>query len=73
MENAGIIWHVSYRRGDEMGFCAVTGRNNAIGTACDFLDRGYDVLRIIKNNTTEQVSAQEIALSHSKRKAGRPQ
>jgi hypothetical protein len=68
-----VIWHVSYRRGDEMGFRAVPGRSNAIKAACDFLDRGYDVLRIIKNNTTEQVSAQELALSHSKRKAGRLQ
>jgi len=33
-----VIWHVSYRRGEEMGFRAVPGRSNAINTACDFLD-----------------------------------
>jgi hypothetical protein len=68
-----MIWHVSYRKGDEMGFRAVPGRSTALKVACDFLDHGYDVLRIIKNNTTEQISAQELALNHSKRKATRLQ
>lgn len=68
-----MIWHVSYRKGDEMGFRAVPGRKAAIKVACDYLDDGYDILRIIKNNTTERVSPQELALNHSQRKATRLQ
>jgi hypothetical protein len=66
-----MIWHVSYRKGESTGFRAVNGRDSAIKTACDLLDEGYDVLRIILNNTTERISYQELALSHSKRKAER--
>jgi len=68
-----MTWHVSYRKGDEMGFRAVMGRTSAIKLACDFLDDGYDILRVIESNTTERVSPQELALNHSKRKATRLQ
>ena len=68
-----MTWHVSYRKGEEMGFRAVVERTNAIKLACDFLDDGYDILRVIESNTTERVSPQELSLNHSKRKATRPQ
>lgn len=67
-----MIWHVSYRKGEDMGFRAIGGRSAAIRVACDYLDAGYDILRIVKNNTRECVPHEEIALSHSKRKAERP-
>lgn len=68
-----MTWHVSYRKGEEMGFRAVVERTSAIKLACDFLDDGYDILRVIESNTTERVSPQELSLNHSKRKATRPQ
>ena len=68
-----MTWHVSYRKGEEMGFRAVVERAGAIKLACDFLDDGYDILRVIESNTTERVSPQELSLNHSKRKAIRPQ
>lgn len=68
-----MTWHVSYRKGEEMGFRAVVERTRAIKLACDFLDDGYDILRVIESNTTERVSPQELSLNHSKRKATRPQ
>jgi len=68
-----MAWHVSYRKGEQMGFRAVVERAGAIKLACDFLDDGYDILRVIESNTAERVSPQELALNHSRRKVTRLQ
>lgn len=68
-----MIWHVSYRRGDETGFRAVPGRSSAIRVACDYLDRGYHVVGIMTDDAMEHVPSHELSFNHSKRKATRLQ